>query len=68
MAKTKWGEKPKPRKLDGKRVPWVGWGYSKSNAKDRAKELRSKGYKTVRVIKNKGTKKQSTVWDIYGRK
>ena len=70
MGKSKWGKKPNPRKIDGKKYPWVGWGMNKTNAKERAKELREKGYKSVRIIKNPGSKKQktSTVYDIYARK
>ena len=60
--------KPKPRKIDGKKLPWIGYGTSSSHAKKRAKELRKKGAKNVRIIKKPKTKNKGRVWDIYGRK
>jgi len=68
MAKTKFGSKPGPRKFNGKKYNWVGWGTSKANAKKRAAELKAKGYKNVRVVLAPGTKTQSKNWDVYGRK
>jgi len=65
MARRK--SKLGPRKIDGKKFQWKGWGHSKKRGREIAANYRKLGY-SARVIPTKTSKTKTRVYDVYVRK